>query len=81
MLLADPVFTVGTTELLEVGNQGRRLVRPVLTFGDADQGAEKAAALHIHRGREHGPDLCIHEEQLAVEIRHCRVSGLLEQKE
>lgn len=53
VLLTDPVLAVGAAELLQVRHEHGGLI---LTGGDPDQGGEQAPALHIHGGREHGPD-------------------------
>jgi hypothetical protein len=49
--------------------------------GDLAEGAEETSALHIHVGREHGPDFGVHRKELRVEVCHCRVSGRLKQPE
>ena len=78
ILLPDADLAVRAPELFQVGPEYRRVV---LVAGDADQGLEEAPALHVHGGREHGPDLAVHGEQLPVEIGHRRVSGRFEQKQ
>jgi hypothetical protein len=61
VLLMDPVLAVDAAELLQVRHEHGGLI---LIGGDPDRGGEQAPALHIHGGREHGPDPGVHGEQL-----------------
>jgi hypothetical protein len=81
MALADAELPVRAPELAEVGNQPVAFLLTALSCGDLAQGGEEATALHIHGGREHGPDLGVHGEQLGVEVCHCRISDRLKQPE
>jgi hypothetical protein len=79
--LADAELPVRAPEFTEVWSQLVAIFLATLSCGDLAKGGEEAAALHIHGGREHGPDLGIHGEQLGVEVCHCRSSDRLKQPE
>jgi hypothetical protein len=69
---------IASGPLLKAGHEPGQIVP---ARSDSGQGAEEAHTLQIHCGREHCPYFGIHSEQLSVEIRHCRIGVVLEQKE
>lgn len=77
MPVEHPVLPVRPPEVLKVGHEPGQIIP---ARGDSGQGAEEAHTLQIYGGREHCPYFRIHSEQLSVEIRHCRIGVLLEQK-
>jgi hypothetical protein len=79
--LANTELTVRATEFLQVGHETVAADLALLGIGDPAQGLEETPPLHVHGGREHGPDFGVHGEQLGVEVCHCRISDGLKQPE
>jgi hypothetical protein len=78
---AYPELAVRAPEFLQVRDETIAGGLALEGIGDPAEGVEELPPLRVHRGREHGPDLAVHGEELRVEVCHCRVSGRLEQPE
>jgi len=68
-------------EFLQVRHEAIAVGLALLGTGDPAEGLEETPPLHIHGGREHGPDFGVHGKQLGVEVCHCRISDRLKQPE
>jgi hypothetical protein len=79
--LANAELTVRATEFLQVRHEMVAAGLALLGIGDPAQGLEETPPLHVHGGREHGPDLGVHGKQLGVEVCHCRIRDGLKQPE
>jgi hypothetical protein len=79
--LANTELTVRATEFLQVRHETVAAGLALLGIGDPAQGLEEPPPLHVHGGREHGPDFGVHGKQLGVEVCHCRISDGLKQPE
>jgi hypothetical protein len=81
--LAVPLaeFSVRAPEFLQIRHEAVAVLLALLGSGDMAERLEETPALHIHGGREHGPDFGVHGKELRIEVCHCRVSGRLQQPE
>ena len=64
--LANAELTVRATEFLQVRHETVAGSLALLGIGDPAKGLEETSPLHVHGGREHGPDFGVHGEQLGV---------------
>jgi hypothetical protein len=74
-------FPVRAAEFLKIRHEAVAVLLAPLGSGYMAVGLEEASALHVHGGREHGPDSGVHGKELRVEVCHCRVRGRLQQPE
>ncbi len=81
MPFANAELAVRAPEFLQVRYEMVAVFLVLLGSGDMAESLEETPPLHVHGGREHGPDFGVHGEELRIEVCHCRVSGRLKQPE